>query len=93
MFVTIRNYTKVFAISSVVSMSMLWPITILLCNYELAPSENLNHHLGEIIFDQFFYQASSVIIATAIVIIPIYAFKVLKMRFKFPKFFPQNQSI
>ena len=93
MFVTIRNYTKVFAISSVVSMSMLWPITILLCNYELAPSENLNHHLGEIIFDQFFYQASSVIIATAIVIIPIYAFKVLKMRFKFPQFFPQNQSI
>ena len=54
MFVTIRNYTKVFAITSVVSMSMLWPVTILLCNYELAPSENLSYHLGEIMFDQFF---------------------------------------
>ena len=92
MFVTIRNYTRVFAITSIVSLSMLWPITIVLCNYQLVPSENLGYHLGEIIFDQFFFQASSVILATAIVIIPIYAFKVIKMRFVYPEFFPTSQS-
>ena len=93
MFVTIRNYTKLFAITSVISMAMLWPITIVMCNYELMPSENLSYHLGEIIFDQFFYQFSGVILATSVTIIPIYVFKVSKMRIKFPSFFPQNQSV
>ena len=92
MIVTIRNYTRVFAITCIVSLSMLWPITIVLCNYRLVPSESLGYHLGEIMFDQFFLQASSVALATAIVIIPIYAFKVFKMRFAYPGFYPMGQS-
>ena len=71
---------------------MLWPITIVLCNYELLPAYYLNHHLGTLIFDQFFYQASAVILATVIVIIPIYTMKVTKMSFLFPRFFPRGQS-
>ena len=51
MFITIRNFTKVMVITSCISLSMLWPISIIMCNYELFPSDNLQYHLGEIIFD------------------------------------------
>ena len=92
LYVTIRNYTKVFAVSCVVSISALYPITMIMCNYELFPSENLWRHIGEIIFDQFFYQASSVVLASFIVVMPIYIFKTIKMRFVYPHFYPQGQS-
>lgn len=92
MFMTIRNYTSFFVVTSLISLSVLWPITILLCNYNLFPSDNLHHHLGEIIFDQFFYQLSSVVLSTVIILIPVYSFKVIKMRLLSPQFFPLNQS-
>ena len=93
MFVTIRNYTKFFLITSIISLSMLWPFCSLLCNYSIfLPSENLYDRIGEIVFDQFIYQASTLIISTAIVVSPIYFFKIIKMRMLYPQYFPVNQS-
>ena len=91
-FLTIRNYTRFVAIASCLSFLMLWPLTIVMANYNVFPSENLNHHLGEILFDQFFYQLSSMVLSTFIIVMPIYAFKVFKMRVFYPQFFPLNQS-
>ena len=53
-FVTIRNWTSFFAITSLISLSFLWPIVALLVNYRMFTDEVLTSHIGTIIFDQFF---------------------------------------
>lgn len=88
MFVLIKNYTRFFAITCTASLSMLWPITIVLCNYQILPSEVLHHRMGEIFYDQFFLQLSSVVLSTAVIILPIYCFKIIKMRLVYPQFYP-----
>jgi len=70
------------------SLGWLWPIATTLCNYEWLPSEMLYRHMGALFFEQTLLQASSVLLATAIIILPIYSLKVVKMRFFEPKFFP-----
>ena len=55
MFVLIRNYTYFYGITCPISLSMLWPITTVMCNYQIFPSEMLHHRMEEIFFDQFFY--------------------------------------
>ena len=92
MFVTIRNYTHFFALTGVISISILWPFAIMLCHFEWLTSENLYRHYGNLFFDETFYQFSAVLLATIIVIIPIYFFKAIKMRILYPRFFPTNQS-
>ena len=88
MFVTIRNFTTFFAIACPLSIVMLWPCTQLLCNYGWLPSEMLYRHLGTLFFEETLLQVSSVLMATAVIILPIYCFKVIKMRLVYPDFFP-----
>jgi hypothetical protein len=84
MFVSIRNYSTFFAITCPISIAFLWPIMILVANYGIADSENLKNHLGEVVWDSFFLQASSVVLSTFIVVAPIYIFKFFKMRVYYP---------
>ena len=92
MFVTIRNYTAFFGVTCAISLSFMWPIITVAQNYNLLAEERLGRHIGTIIFDQFFYQGSTVLLGTFISIAPIYIFKFAKMRLLFPQFFPLNQS-
>lgn len=92
MFVTIRNFSNFFAFTCTLALSLTWPIMMVLANYNIFTSENLERHLAYVMFDQFFLQASSVFLATFIIITPIYIFKFVKMRIVYPQFFPMNQS-
>ena len=90
MYVTIRNFSTWFAFTSVTALLFLWPMMMLVSQYS---EEHLAYHLGTVIFDQFFLQISSVVLATACVTIILYAFKMVKMRILYPQFFPTKQSI
>lgn len=90
LFMTIRNFSTFFAITCPISILALWPIMIVLANYNVFTSENLDHHLGILMWDQFFYQASSVVLSAFIVVAPIYIFKFFKMRVFYPQFFPTD---
>mmetsp|Transcript_38763 Transcript_38763/g.50753 ORF Transcript_38763/g.50753 Transcript_38763/m.50753 type:complete len:145 (+) Transcript_38763:1430-1864(+) len=90
MFITIRHYSGFFGLTSTVSMAVLWPFTLVLCQYELLPSEMLYRHYGTLFWDELFMQASSVLLTTFFIILPIYVFKVVKMRLLYPEFFPTN---
>ena len=84
LFVSIRNYSTFFAFTCPFALSLLWPIMILLANYDVFTCENLARHLGHIMFDQFFLQFSAVLLSTSIIVIPIYIFKFVKMRLLYP---------
>jgi hypothetical protein len=55
LFMTIRNFSTFFAITCPISILALWPIMIVLANYNVFTSENLDHHLGILMWDQFFF--------------------------------------
>lgn len=92
LFVCMRNYSNFFAVTCSVALALLWPFMILLANYNVFTSENLERHLFYVLFDQFFLQASAVFLTTFIIVTPIYIFKFVKMRLVYPHFFPENQS-
>ena len=88
LFTTIRNYSTFYAFTCPLSVLWLWPILLICANYGVFGEEVLYLRLGEIIFDQFFYQFSSILLSVALVIVPIYVAKVVKMRILYPHFFP-----
>ena len=54
MFIQIRNFSTLFALTCPISMLMLWPIIITMCNYEILPSEALYQHLGTLFVEETF---------------------------------------
>ena len=51
----------------------------------------LYRHMGALFFEETSLQVSSIVLATAIIILPIYSFKVVKMRFMNPNYFPTDK--
>lgn len=92
MFVTIRNFSTFYAVTCTIAILITWPCAIVAANYEFITSENMQRHLGHTILDQFFLQASSVVLCTFIICAPIYIWKAFKMRVYYPQFFPLRQS-